>query len=278
MNYGPLPAQQRHWDARAAANFICGGAGSGLVMFAVLFGTPDTARSVSILTGLALVALGLVCAWFEIGRPARALNVFLHPRRSWMSREAVSALLLFAAGLGSLVIASTLAWVAAALAAVFMYCQARMLHAARGIPAWRAPRIVPLLLTTALAEGGGLYLAAGAAYSELRLEPLVALATAVLARAWAWRAYRRTLSVAPAAKAALDRTGRLLQIAGTLLPLLLLAIVAAARTTGDTVVAMAILTALLVVASGAHLKLTLITRAGYNQGYALAHLPVRGQR
>ena len=35
---------------------------------------------------------------------------------------------------------------------------------------------------------------------------------------------------------------------------------------------------LLAVAAGAWFKFTLITRAGFNQGFALAHLPVRGVR
>ena len=30
--------------------------------------------------------------------------------------------------------------------------------------------------------------------------------------------------------------------------------------------------------AGVYTKLTLITRAGFNQGFALAHLPVRGVR
>ncbi|MFP5465862.1 MAG: hypothetical protein ACLGHR_14000, partial [Gammaproteobacteria bacterium] len=44
-----------------------------------------------LLLGLALVGAGLVCVWLEIGRPLRALHVFVTPRTSWMSREAFTA-------------------------------------------------------------------------------------------------------------------------------------------------------------------------------------------
>jgi hypothetical protein len=40
----------------------------------------------------------------------------------------------------------------------FVYCQARILQAATGIPAWREPLIVPLIVATGLAEGAGLWM------------------------------------------------------------------------------------------------------------------------
>jgi phenylacetyl-CoA:acceptor oxidoreductase subunit 2 len=47
---------------------------------------------------------------------------------------------------------------AAIAAAAFLYCQARILRASKGIPAWRAPLVVPLILLSGLAEGGALLL------------------------------------------------------------------------------------------------------------------------
>jgi hypothetical protein len=41
-------------------------------------------------------------------------------------------------------------------AAAFLYCQARILRAAMGIPAWRGPWVVPLIVVSGLAEGGAL--------------------------------------------------------------------------------------------------------------------------
>ena len=51
-------------------------------------------------------------------------------------------------------------WLAAALALVFVYCQARILQAAKGIPAWREPLLVPLIVITGVTEGAGLFLLA----------------------------------------------------------------------------------------------------------------------
>ena len=68
MTFGPGPWLQPHWDGRAAANFIAGGAGSGLVVFTTLAGGPAWAHAL----GAALVALGLAAVALEIGRPMRS--------------------------------------------------------------------------------------------------------------------------------------------------------------------------------------------------------------
>ena len=44
MTYGPNPWQQQSWDGRAAGNFIGGGAGCGLLVFATLAGGGGAAR------------------------------------------------------------------------------------------------------------------------------------------------------------------------------------------------------------------------------------------
>jgi DMSO reductase anchor subunit len=45
---------------------------------------------------------------------------------------------------------------AALLGVLFLYCQGRILQASKGIPAWREPKIVPLILATGFVEGAGL--------------------------------------------------------------------------------------------------------------------------
>ena len=95
MSFGPAPWQQTNWDWRAAANFICGGAGAGLIVFAALSGAAGAPLTGLLLGGLALVGAGLFCVWLEIGRPLRALHVFFNPRTSWMTRESFIAVLLF---------------------------------------------------------------------------------------------------------------------------------------------------------------------------------------
>jgi phenylacetyl-CoA:acceptor oxidoreductase subunit 2 len=279
MSYGPNPWHQTSWDARAAGNFMCGGAGAGLIVFTALSGATGLALSGLMLAGLALVALGLFSVFLETGRPLRAVNVLFNPRTSWMSREAITAALLFGAGLAAAAGVTPLLWVAAALALVFVYCQARMLQAAKGIPAWREPLLVPLIVATGLAEGGGLVLLALPFTGVVTPLLLVAFSLAVLVRLALWQAYRGRLAgaVARGAAGALDRAGQVLEIAGTVVPLALVAVMLAGGMSGMQVPVLAAVAGLAALLAGAWLKFTLVTRAAFNQGFALTHLPVRGQ-
>jgi phenylacetyl-CoA:acceptor oxidoreductase subunit 2 len=279
-SYGPEPWQQRSWDARAAGNFVCGGVGSGLIVFATLADVRDMALALLMLAGLALIGLGLFCVLLELGRPLRALRVFRNPLTSWMGREAWTAVALLPAGLAAAWGVPGLAWLGAALALAFVYCQGRLLHAAKGIPAWREPLLVPLVVTTGLAEGGGLFFALAPWHRTGTLGLLLAFGAFVLLRVLVWLAYRRNLAntISPGAAAALDRAGRVLQFAGTLAPLVLVAAIALGAVSGAATPWVAAVAGLAVAAAGAYTKFTLITRAGFNQGFALAHLPIRGVR
>jgi len=279
VSYGPNPWHQTSWDARAAGNFMCGGAGAGLIVFTALSGARGPALTGLMLAGLALVGLGLFSVFLETGRPLRAVNVLFNPRTSWMSREAITAALLFGAGLAAAAGVAPLVWVAAVLALVFVYCQARMLQAAKGIPAWREPLLVPLILATGLAEGGGLVLLALPFTGVVTPLLLVAFGLAVLVRLAVWQAYRGRLAgaVTRGAAHALDRAGQVLQVAGTAVPLALAAVILAGAMSGMQVPVLAAIAGLAAAIAGAWLKFTLVTRAAFNQGFALTHLPVRGQ-
>lgn len=266
MSFGPNPWQQTNWDWRAAANFMAGGAGAGLVVMAVA----ARAHPALLVAGLALVGCGLACVWMEIGRPLRALHVFFNPQTSWMTREGMVALLLMPVGLASIVIWPALAPAAALLALAFVWCQGRILRAARGIPAWREPRIVPFIVVTGLAEGGGLLLVFAPALGEARPWLWGIVAALLLLRLALWAAYRRRLGAR--ARAALGTADLALLWAGTLIPLALMAIVAA----GGLPQVLVALAGLLAAAAGAWVKFAIVTRAGFNQGFALARLPVRG--
>ena len=98
LPYGTRPWPQTFWDARAATNFVCGGLGAGLVVATVASGAQGPARVLPLLLGLGIVACGLASVFAELGRPLRAANVVRNPRTSWMTREALVAPLLFAAG------------------------------------------------------------------------------------------------------------------------------------------------------------------------------------
>ena len=278
MTYGPNPWQQKSWDARAAANFIGGGAGCGLLIFAALAGAQGGLRSLLIVLALALVSAGLLSVWAEIGRPWRALNVLLQPRRSWMSREALLAPLLLGCG------AAALAWAAllppaVLLAAAFLVCQAFILQAAKGIPAWREPLTVPLLLATGLAEGAGLYWlfapwwGQGSQGAWLAFGALLLLRFIIGAR---W--YRRLAGqLRPPALQAIGRAGHGYN-GGSLLPLALVLIVMIAPLPPPLLPWLQAAAGAVAAAGGALFKLMLVTRAGFNQGFALPRLPVRGAR
>ena len=240
---------QRHWDARAAANFMLGGAGAGLTMVTLF--VPDSYFLV--ILSLVLVASGLTAVWLEIGRKLRAIHVFFNPFTSWMTRESFAALLLFPLGIGAIFVPLALP-LAAAAAAAFLYCQARILRASKGIPAWRAPEVVPLIVFTGLAEGAGLALVFTVNHLLLGFFVL-----AIAARFFAWLRYR---AAAPAK--ALEPAGKALVWIGTVAAIAL--------------VFVPLLAGLAALATGAWLKFALVTRASFNQGFSLPHLPVRGTR
>jgi phenylacetyl-CoA:acceptor oxidoreductase subunit 2 len=261
--FGPRPWQQAHWDWRAATNFILGGTGSGLIVASVL---ALTSRHLALLLGLVLVATGLGAVWLEIGRKLRAAHVLFNPFTSWMTRESYAAVLLFA--LGGAAFLGGPAWLhyaAALAAALFAFCQGRILRASKGIPAWRLPQVVPLVGATALAEGAGLL-----AFFDQGPAVLGLLAAAVILRAIAWSGYQAALAP-PAVRALLHGPGRALMQAGTIAPLAL-AIVALYQPEA------ALLAGLAALLTGWWFKFVLVTRAALNQGFSLPRLPVRGTR
>lgn len=271
------PQRQTNWDWRAAGNFIGGGAGSGLLLLAAVAFAAGLPPAVPVGVALFLIALGLFCVWLEIGRPWRSMNVFLHARTSWMTRESLVAPFLLLSGLIALATGSAAAiWLSALLAMAFLYCQARILNAAKGIPAWRQKLVVPLMVTTGLTEGAGLLVVLGGA-TQSAWAPSTLLFLLVL-RALLWRAYRKNLAIHGApqrALAVLDKLELPFNRIGhwAVALILLLVLVQPALAAAQWLTA---LSGLIAVAGGWLFKYTLIVRAGYNQGYALAQVPVRG--
>ncbi|RZI41114.1 phenylacetyl-CoA:acceptor oxidoreductase [Herbaspirillum sp. HC18] len=268
------PRRQTNWDWRAAGNFICGGCGTGLLAFAAFASQPQV-----FVAALALVALGLLCVWLEIGRPLRAMNVFLHAHTSWMTRESLVAPPLFLCGVLAAWTGSALwMWPAALLALLFLYCQARILHAAKGIPAWRAKGTVPLIIATGLTEGAGLLAMLLVICDKAQPGWLAgALLVLLAARAWAWRSYRKELSNGKTPRQALTTLNKIevpfMWTGHGAAAVLILVAFALPSLNGPALVAGA---GLLAMASGWLLKYTIIVRASYNQGYALPRVPVRG--
>ncbi|HEY5719492.1 MAG TPA: DmsC/YnfH family molybdoenzyme membrane anchor subunit [Gammaproteobacteria bacterium] len=263
---------QTNWDWRAAGNFVFGGAGSGLLFVGAL-GVGGLASPALLLPALLLVGLGLSLVWAELGRPLRALNVFFHPHTSWMTREAVVATALFLLGVLALLFASAaMLWLAGLAGFAFLFCQGRILHAAKGIPAWRAPLTPWLIVATGLTEGAalaGILAALGLGSGAGAAAVLLVL---LLVRALLWAAYRRRVGDAaapPATRAVLDGLNLPLQLAGHLVPALLL--LAALASPGLQPAAL-LLGGLLALAAGWYLKYSLVTRAAQVQGFELGPL------
>lgn len=280
MNYefGPKPWHQTNWDFRAALNFIFGGAGAGLLVLVAVSGLAGDVLRTEIALGMGLIGAGLMSVWFEIGRPLRAMHVGFNPFTSWMTRESFAAGAVFALGLSAAWLGSQALAQAAALAAlVFAYCQGRMLQGAKGIPAWRVPALAWLIFTTALAEGAGLFVVLATLFDTPAKGVLAYFSLALVARGLAWSIYRGSVakSAARPALAALDRAGKILIQFGTIAPLALLLLGLFAADIARIALLLAGVGAL---AAGWQFKFVLITRAAYNQGFALPHLPVRGTR
>jgi phenylacetyl-CoA:acceptor oxidoreductase subunit 2 len=277
--FGPNPWIQQHWDWRAAANFVFGGTGSGLILAAALALPLGPARAVSLPLGLVLVALGLTCVWLEIGRPLRALNVFFNARTSWMTREAFAGIALFGVTIAAFFRPGD--WmeiVLGAFALLFAWCQAMILRTSKGIPAWREPKVIPFILATALSEGAALAVVLALAYNMANPWAYGLLALALLARAATWFAYvaRVAPKLSGAPQAALIAVTPLLLWIGTFGALALGALAAALPR--HFALPLALGSAVAAILAGWHAKRTLVTRASLNQGFALPHLPTRGAR
>ena len=277
---GVEPALQKHWDWKAAGNFICGGAGAGLFAFATLASFWQGSPSPLGWVAMAIVAFGLFLLLFKIGRPWRFIYVLLQPQRSWMTREAWIAAGFFPLGALAMWFASPALMLAAAIVGLlFLFSQAMIIKEAKGIPAWRIPAIVPLIVVTGIAEGSGLFLAATALLrAPLPLTEAAAAAAVILAalRSWTWRSYLAALG----AEGAPTRTFAMFDAFRPWFFLIGLAVPAALIALGffaANATAMAFALAGLCIAfAGSALKLILVTRAGFNQGFALEHTPVRG--
>jgi phenylacetyl-CoA:acceptor oxidoreductase 26-kDa subunit len=277
MTYGSSPWLQRHWDARAALNFALGGTGAGMLVVLLFSDTGEAHQRVALVLALALIGAGLASVWLEIGRPWRALHVMFNPFTSWMSRESFAAALVFAFGVPAVVFPRPEYVFAPALAGLaFVYCQGRILQHARGIPAWREPMVTALIVATALAEGAGAMIVVALLTGEPGSAALAWCAFAVVARAWAWSVYRRRVAASAGRPclAVLERAGNVLMGLGTLAPLALLV---AGALLPDATGAANLLAGIATLAAGWVFKIALVTRAAFNQGFALPELPARGR-
>ena len=290
MQWGANSRLQRFWDLRAACNFIGGGTGSSILMWAALgllaAGIPYYPAAIP---GLALIGFGLFMVWLEIGKPWRAFRVFFRPQTSWMTREGIVAMPLFALGALAILFDTGLqlpwavpspdvpAVLAAFLGLGFLYCQIRILNSARGLPAWREPRVMLLMGLSGLCEGLGLYLFIAAIQGFL---PKIILAIALvllLGRVLAWRSYilaLRRAAVPDSTLATFTTMQSSFLLIGHLLPAVLIVV---AVTWADMATIFSALGGITATLAGWWLKAVLVTRAAYIPGADIPNPPVRGR-
>jgi phenylacetyl-CoA:acceptor oxidoreductase subunit 1 len=276
---------QRFWDFRAAMNFTLGGLGSGLATAAaatwLATGLPEPLLLGLFLLAGILMAVGLTFVFFEIGRKLRFLYALRRPQTSWMTREVYVVGLFYALLAADLLFAAPLLHVAVGLAAAgFLYCQARILHAGKGIPAWRMPLVPAMIVASGLAEGAGLGLAV-VALAGGGPAPIAALAAAgfvlALINAALWSRYRgnaRAAGMGILAHRVIDRLTPRLHALGHAVPAFAFAAAFAVPSPGD--IGLLAAGGLCAMLGGALWKFTVITRAAYRQDLKLPNLPQRG--
>ncbi len=278
-----LGARQEYWDYKGAMNFVFGGIAAGYAVLAYLVhlsgALSDFALPMAYAGAGAVMAVGLVALVFKIGRPFRALYAILRPQSSWMSRE------LYAVAAFYPLVAADLLWPAPALhalaalaAAAFLVCQARILYACKGIPAWRAPLIPWMLVLTGLYEGAGM-LAIIFAMAHLQAPaqtPIAGLGLVLaLVNAALWRRYRGTAAahgVGFSTRRELARITPWLHGFGHAVPAVLFL---AALAVPSPAVPLAF-AGFAVLFGGALWKFTLVIQACHFQGFAVPKMPRRG--
>lgn len=281
---GPLTGErQTFWDYRAAMNFTMGGFGSGLAVIAYLVhllgDLPETTLTYLYAAGAVIMAVGLFFVFLEIARKLRFALVILRPQSSWMTREVYFVAVLYPA------IAADLVWphevlhlVAALSAAGFLYSQGRILHAGKGIPAWRVPAMPRMFVATGLFEGVALaalamaLLPGDAPYTGW--VPIAGVVLAVINAALWWRyvSSAKARGIGAKARQEFARIRPALHIFGHAAPLglFLVAILA------DSPELWLGLGGVSVLIGGALWKFTVVARASYQQGFALPQMPRRG--
>ncbi len=279
----PLAGErQSWWDYRAAMNFILGGMASGLLIvasLAALSGALKQAMLASATTAAGVImALGLFFVFLKLGRKLHFPNVLLRPQTSWMTRETLCVAVFYPAAAANLLWPHPAAAAIAALAATgFLYCQAKMIHTSAGVPAWRAPLVPWLLVSTGLSEGLGLLVVLAAAFPAAGTDR-ASLATAGIVLAAIhlalWRNYvsgAKAAGIGLGSRRDLGRVSPLLHLLAHALPI---ACYGAGLATGSG--AILLVGALGSVAGGALWKAVLLRRACHLQGFALPKLPQRG--
>lgn len=286
--------RQTFWDFRAAMNFTMGGMSTGLaiaafVAFLVAQASGDWPIAWMGNSGLPFInlvagagmAIGLFFVFLEIGKKLRFLYVLKRPQTSWMTRETYAVAIFYPVLLIDILAPHIVLHIVLALsAAFFLYCQARILHAGKGIPTWRAPEMPMMLIMTGLGEGFGLLLLVGALLGGGgSMMAVAAIGTVGFAavNAILWRRYlsnAKANGIGPLSRADLQAVTPKVHIVGHALPIV--CVVLGAAIGGGAAAWIYGIGGLAAAAGGALWKFTVITRACHQQGFAMPKMPQRG--
>jgi phenylacetyl-CoA:acceptor oxidoreductase 27-kDa subunit len=281
----PLVGQlQTFWDWRAAMNWIFGGISSGTAVaawLASLTGIVPADRVVAAqLASAVLMAMGLSFVFLKIGRKLRFWRAVSRPQTSWMTREIYAVAMFYPAVLANLIWPGAgISMLAGIFAIVFLFCQAKILHRARGISAWRVALVPWMIAASGLLEGLGLLTLMLLWIKGFgTLSPSLALAGLVLValNAGLWAAYRASAAkngIVPLSRRVIDQVSLPLHLAGHAFPAVMFVLALASPDIARVCLGAGSIAAL---AGGAFWKFMLIVRGGYQQGFSLPMLPQRG--
>lgn len=273
---GPWPKLQKFWDIRAACNFMGGGTGSGLLILTAILIVLGQPAQILIATGVVSILLGLFMVFLEIGKPWRSLNMFFHPQTSWMTREGIIVIpLMLSAVFLYFFQEHSLNKIVAAMmglfAVTFLYCQLRILQAAKGIPAWCHPALKPYIFVTGLTEALGVAIILPGLNSQIFLVPLAVL---LLIRFILWINYSQKLHSGKRTQASSKVIDGIFQKV-VLAHCLALALLITYWFTSSTIVL--IVAGLITTTIGWYSKIVIITKAAQTRGFLIPRTPVRGK-
>ena len=208
-----------------------------------------------------LACFGKATDELDDARNLHARIALSHSRAKWIMAERVTGFVIFGTALA------------------FLFCQAKILHLARGIPAWRVPLIPWMIVASGLLEGLGLLalaLAWNPSWQQSKASLPVAGLVLVAINVALWVTYRTTATqqgIGPLARQVLRRTSLPLHLVGHVMPAFGFAM---AIIELDHFSLYLFVGGAAAIAGGALWKFSLIVHAGYQQGFALDRVPQRG--
>jgi phenylacetyl-CoA:acceptor oxidoreductase subunit 2 len=227
-----------------------------------------------------LIVLGLSFVFLKIGRKLRFWRAVARPQTSWMTREIYAVAVFYSGVLADFMWPSAgISMLVSASAIAFLFCQAKILHLARGISAWRVALVPWMIVASGLLEGLGLLTLMLLWIPGFgTLSPSLALAGIVLValNAGLWAAYRARAAkngIVPLSRRLIDKITLPLHLAGHAFPAVAFILALASPDVARICLSAGSIAAL---AGGAFWKFMLIVRGGYQQGFSLPMLPQRG--